>query len=232
MLLDKVLIGSGGGLLLIILLYYFRKGLILALIRLIYGEYSFEYLDRYKKFYIKSPFHYCFRDDFVAHLLYVLNKKEEIPVFKSHEDIYFENTPYFINYKKLLKDKGKPYCFNAYNFNHIGFEIKALGYRTKILGSKAILVFYFMNDQFFMGEYIFKNPRTNIKEKISEQFLENQELNEDNFYIENTKDRIIHFQNTGFTVDIKYFNKENPQIVRNLSEYFNFITGKKRSAGS
>jgi hypothetical protein len=46
---------------------------------------------------VRSPFQYCFRDDFVAHLLYVLSKQEELPSYKSRQEIYFEKTPYFIN---------------------------------------------------------------------------------------------------------------------------------------
>ena len=49
---------------------------------------------------------------------------------------------------------------NAFVFEHLDFEIKALGYKGLIAGSSAICAFYFMNDSFFMGEYIFKNPLT------------------------------------------------------------------------
>ena len=38
---------------------------------------------------------------------------------------------------------------------------------------------------------------------------------------------LSHFQNTGFTVDIKYLNKENKDIIDNLNGYYNFVTGKK-----
>jgi hypothetical protein len=54
-----------------------------------------------------------------------------------------------------------------------------------------------------------------------------KEPKEDNFYIENTKNRIIHFQNTGFTVEIKYLNRENKEIIDNLNGYYQIITGKK-----
>jgi len=222
-----MLLGLGILFLMLILAYRFRKVMYLILIRMAYGHYSYEFLHTYKKYFIRSPFQYCFRDDFITHLLLILSKKKDIPSFKSSKEISFENTPYFIRYKDFLKEKGNPYCFNAFVFYQLDFEIKAVGYQTTIAGSKAIILFYFMNDSFFMGEYIFKNPKTNIKASLIDHFLNIHELSEDNFYIENSKNRIIHFQNTGFTVDIKYLNKEDKVIIDNLKGYCNYVTGKK-----
>jgi len=222
-----ILILAGVFILLNILAFRFRRDLKLTVIRMIYGQYSYEFLNRYKKYVVRSPFQYCFRDEFISHLLFVLSKKEEIPSYKSKKDIYFENTPYYIDYKEFMKMKGEPYCFNAFVFEHLDFEIKALGYKGLIAGSSAICAFYFMNDSFFMGEYIFKNPKTDIKSSLLDHFLSIKELAEDNFYIENTKNRIIHYQNTGFSVDIKYLNRENGTIINNLKEYSNYTAGKE-----
>jgi hypothetical protein len=224
---EKMLILSGLPILMGVLVFVFRKGITLAVIRLIYGQYSFNYVNIHKRFYVKSPFKYCFKDDFIVHILNVLVKKQDIPTFISHQDIFFEKTPYFVDYKTFLKEKGNPKCFNAYLFNQPGFEIKALGYHSSVAGSKAIIVYYFMNDSFFMGEYIFKKPKTDVKAKMVEHFLDKKDMNEDNFYIENTKNRIIHFHNTGSTVDVKYLNREDQQIIDKLEKYYNLITGKK-----
>jgi hypothetical protein len=224
---SALFIWLGAVILTLILVYRFRKALYLLFIRMIYGLYSYEYLSSYKSYYIRSPFQYCFRDDFISHLLYILTKKEDIASYKSAKDIFFENTPYFINYKDFLNKKGEPACFNAFVFDHPEFEIKALGYQETIAKSQATLVFYFMDDLFFMGEYIFKNPKNKVKESLTEHFLEQQVVSADNFYIENTKNRIIHYQNTGFTIDIKYLTKENREIINKLKEYHNLLTGKK-----
>jgi hypothetical protein len=225
--MNLLFILSGSAVILIVLGFRLRKAIILTFLKIIYGRYSYEFLSTYKRFFVRSPFQYCFRDDFIAHLLFVLSKKEEIPSYKSPKEIYFENTPYFINYKEFLKKKGTPYCFNAFLFHQFDFEIKTLGYQENIAGSKAITLFYFMNDVFFMGEYIFKNPRTDIKSSLVNHFLGSTEVTGDNFYIENTRNRIIHYQDTGFTVDIKYLNKEDESIINNLSGYYNLVKGNK-----
>ena len=210
-----------------ILLIIFRKFIRLKIIGLVYGFYSYRYVSAFKKYFIRSPYQYCFRDEFISHLIYILAKKEEIPSYKSKQNISFENTPYNIKYKDFIKMKGKPYCFNAFLFSHSNFEIKALGYQEKVAGSMAIMVFYFMSDVFFMGEYIFRKPRTDLKASLAKQFLVGENIESDNFYIENSKDRIIHFQNTGFSIDIKYLNREDSSVISNLKEYYNFIKGKK-----
>jgi hypothetical protein len=222
-----IIIFSGILFILLILIVRFRREIVVLSIRMMYGKFSYEFYNIYKKSFIRSPFNYCFRDEFITHLLFILSKKEEIPSFNSGKEIYFENTPFFINYKDFLKKKGKPYCFNAFAFNQPDFVIKALGYHATIAGSNSILVFYFMNDSFFMGEYIFKKPKNDIKGSLTDHFLEIKDLPGDNFYIENTKDRIIHYQNTGFTVDIKYLSRENKAIIENLKQYYNKVTGKK-----
>jgi hypothetical protein len=225
--IKQLIIWSVFVLFILIAAYRFRKILRLQLVGRIYGFYSYRYLNIYKRYFIRSPYHYCFRDDFIAHLLFIFSRREDIPSYKSRKDIYFENTPYLIKFHDFLKQKGKPYCFNAFNFSHLGFEIKALGYHEKVAGSKANIVFYFMNDSFFMGEYIFKKPRTDVKANLTEHYLGTKELIEDNFYIENSKDRIVHFQKTGLSIDIKYLNREDSSVIRNLTEYYKFITGKK-----
>jgi hypothetical protein len=212
---------------LIFLAAKFRKSIALALVRMVYGQFSFEFYHLYKRYFVRSPHQYCFRDEFITHLLFVLSKKHELPSYKSVKDIYFENTPYFINYNDFLKKKGNPYCFNAFSFNEPDFVIKALGYQAIIAGSKAILVFYFMNDLFFMGEYIFKNPKNDIKASLMDHFIGSKGFSADNFYIENTRDRIIHYQDTGFTIDIRYLTRENHAIIDTLNKYHTMVTGRK-----
>jgi hypothetical protein len=222
-----ILVTLSAIILLVLIAVFFRKTITLAAIRMIYGQFSYEFYHLYKKYYVRSPLQYCFRDEFISHLLFVISKKNELPSFKTTKDIYFENTPYLINFKDFLNKKGKPYCFNAFAFSEPDFVVKALGYQAIISGSKAVLVFYFMNDTFFMGEYIFKNPKNDIKESLMKHFVGTGDIPADNFYIENSGDRIIHYQDTGFTIDIKYLTRENKLILDTLNQYFIKVTGKK-----
>jgi hypothetical protein len=224
---EKFLIISAIIVLLIVIGYLVRKRVRLFFVRKLYGPFSYEYLNIHKKYFFKSPYHYCFRDEFMTHLIQVLFHSDDVPSYKSDKDLIFEDISHSMNYKDFIGKKGDPHCFNAFKLDQLGFEIKALGYKLFVSGSKAITVYYFMNDLFFMGEYYFKNPKTDIKAGISEIYLEKMPLPEDIFYIRNSKDRIIYFKNTGNKVDIKYLNKEDQSIINNLKDYYNFKTGKK-----
>jgi hypothetical protein len=213
--------------LILIVGFLFRKRMKLLIVRMIYGPFSYEYLDIHKRFFIKSPYHYCFRDEFLTHLLNILFQKDGIPEYQSDHNISFDDISQSMSYKKFIQLKGDPYCFNAFKSDQPGFEIKALGYRSLVGGSKAIKVYYFMNDSFFMGEYYFKNPKTDIKAGISKIFLNNVGPAEDSFYIRNSKDRIILYKGSGNKVDIKYLNLESQAIISNLKNYYDLKTGRK-----
>ena len=212
--------------LLVFIIFRFRKVLGLNIIRWIYGKLSYEYLTSYKRIFFRSPFQYCFRDEFVSHVLFILDKDDNLPMYKTYEKISFENQPFFITYKEFLKIKGKPYCFNAFAFNSPSFEIKVLGYKNEISGQKGTAAYYFIDNLFFMGEYIFKETDEKVKENYIRHFLDLKKISGDNFYIENTEERIIHYQDTGFSIDIKYLSRENKRIIETLRAYHEDMTSK------
>lgn len=221
-----MIIIAGSLLGIIILAARSRKHLGLLLIRMVYGKYSIEFLSLFKRFFKRSPFQYCFRDEFVSHVLFVLDMKNEIPVYKTFSTVNFEDQPFFTPYKDFLKQRGEPYCFNAFSFDNPHFIIKVVGYQEKISGQKGIASYYFIDDLFFMGEYIFKQNSDKIKKIFLEPFIDVKKVSEDNFYIENTHDRVIHYQDTGFSIDIKYLSREDKQILDLLKTYHDAMTSK------
>ncbi len=215
------------GLLLFFVLILNRKKLHIKLIKFFYGAYSCKYICLFKKYYFRSPFPYCFKEEFVHHGLFILDKNPALPILKSHKTISFGNIPFHYNFKSFLKEKGRPACFNVFSFEVPGFIIKAAGYPVKVDMKKATAVYYFMNDHFFMGEYIFKSISPLIKENLLSYYFENNQCVNDNFYIENSGKRIIHFQDTGFTIDIKFLCQEDDEIIQNLKKYYEKLSSKK-----
>ncbi len=225
--MENLLIAAAILILLLIIILSYRRGIILIITRLIYGKYSYNFLHTFKRYFIRSPFQYCFRDEFVAHVLFILDKRLDLPSFKSEQNIDFENVMFFTPFRELLKIKGEPYCFNAFAFQNPDFIIKSVGYHQNISGNKVIAVFYFMDDLFFMGEYIFKKSRPIVKEAITRRYLNGAMHETDNFYIENTRDRIIHYHDTGFTIDVKFLSRENKEIISRLKNYHDTILVRK-----
>jgi hypothetical protein len=215
---------------LIVLLFFIfrcRKILGLNVVKWLYGKYSYEFLVTYKKLFVRSPFQYCFRDEFLSHVLFVLDKRADVPLHKTHSEIMFEGQPFLIPYKEFLKKKGKPYCFNAFSFDHPHFIIKVLGYLENVSDQKVIAAYYFFDDIFFMGEYIFKKPSDEVKEKYIQPYYDLNSLQGDNFYIENTRKRIIHYQNNGISIDVKYLTREDNRILHTLKEYHDHMTKRE-----
>jgi hypothetical protein len=196
----------------------------LQFVMIIHGKYSFEYMTSYKKAFIRSPFQYCFRDEFFSHVLFILDRKDGLPTFRTHHPINFENQPFFTSYKKLLKEKGKPYCYNAFSFDNPHFIIKAVGYQEVIANKKGTAVYYFFNDTFFMGEYIFKENSDQIRNICIGPYSDTGIIEDDNFYIENTSDRIIHYRDNGFTTDVKFLSLEDEKILEVLKRYHDRVT--------
>jgi len=209
-----------------IVAFRFRKQIGLIVIRLMYGIYSYEYLTTFKKLYIRSPFQYCFRDEFIAHMLFILDIRKDVPLFKTTREISFEGLPFFTDYRDFMKMKGEPYCFNAFSFTDPDFTIKVAGYQETVEGHKATAVFYFIDELFFMGEYIFKRENGKAKEQCIGHYLDIRTLSEENFYIINTQDRIIHFQDTGFSTDIKFLSREDRNIIETLKAYLERMTSR------
>jgi hypothetical protein len=214
-------------LILVVLAFRFRKALSLYLIKAVYGKYSYEYLSTFKRLFIRSPFQYCFRDEFIAHVLFVLDIKDEVPVYKTSRQINFENLPFFTDYKEFLKINGDPDCFNAFSFSNPDFIIKVAGYQEIIGGQKGTAVYYFIDDLFFMGEYIFKRDKAMVMQECIRPYVDPTRISADNFYIINTQDRIVHYQDTGFSVDIKYLSREDRRILETLKSYHDEMTSKK-----
>jgi hypothetical protein len=222
-----LLIIASLGLILLVVAFRFRKYFGLLLIRMMYGRYSYEYMATFKKLFIRSPFQYCFRDEFIAHMLFILDIKDDVPVYKTTGEISFENLPFFTDYREFMKMKGEPRCFHAFSFHNPEFIVKVVGYQELVGAQKATAVYYFIDDLFFMGEYIFKKENGNAKEHCIGRYVDLSKVGEDNFYILNTQDRILHYQDTGFTVEIKYLSREDKQILSILKAYHDHMTLKK-----
>ena len=205
----------------------YRKIFILKYLKIFKGKYSYEYLARYKHYFIRSPYQYCFREEFIQHLRIILNKDKVYPTHHSEKDILFEDMPYSTGIKPFMRQRSRPDCVNTFKYADPGFVIKALGYQEEKFGEKVTAVYYFMNDIFFMGEYIFKHSSSKLREKILEDYMSMAPGIQDQFYIHNSRERIIHFHDNGFAINIKYISREDPVVMENLQNYFNGISNWK-----
>ena len=197
----------------------FRKLIILISIELLKGRYSYEYLSAFKKFFMRSPFQYGFDDEFIQKVLSLVEEKGKSPVFKTSVKINFGEYEFGSKMKKLLKQNGDPDYFSAFRVEDPAFEVKVCVYNSFVEGIKATTRYYYINDEFLMGEYVFKNVRSPIKQHISAKYLNNGEIVPDKFLILNSRKNFIQYNNTAFTIDIQYIDIGNSHLLEKISGY-------------
>ncbi|MCX6278381.1 MAG: hypothetical protein NT004_09825 [Bacteroidetes bacterium] len=126
------------------------------------------------------------------------------------------------NCKNLFKIKGNPDCIDVDTINDIKFLV--VGYNETLQGLKMKSMYYFLNDQFILGELNFSNllhvKPANLVGQISSKYLNGNPVEEDVFYIKDTSGNQLNYENNGFSVSIKYLSNGNKDINLILSGLF------------
>ncbi|MFP4470161.1 MAG: hypothetical protein ACLFPE_05735 [Bacteroidales bacterium] len=191
-------------------------------IRLVFGKYSARYISVYKMVTGKSPFAYCIKDDFLNHIAAFYQKINSIDSYDTKSAIGFADTPFGTKFKMVLRKNGRPLCVNAHRLGF--FDIKVLGYRETLFNSNTRKHFFFLNNRFFMGEYLFKESGP---EKIAElarilhkKYLEGIQAKSDNFLIRGANQTYIRFEHSGFYLCVKYLDRSDGEIAGLLDQFW------------
>jgi len=193
--------------------------------RIFRGKYSLAYINLYKKYYLKSPYAKCIKDEFIFRIFSFFEKSKDIKQYKTNKTIQFGETPFLVRYNDLIKTFGKPYCFNTYLIQPSDNKLKIIGHKEQMLNTDIKALYYFIDNTFFMGEYVFKEITHETINKIS-NLLQKKYLDDiltegnDDFYIEDKDNTIIYFSYTGFALILRYYCRKDTQINSILEEYF------------
>ncbi len=193
--------------------------------RIFRGKYSLAYVTLYKKYYMKNPYAHCIKDEFVFRIFSFFEKSKDTKQFKTNKTIQFGETPFLVRYNDFIKSFGKPYCFNTYLMQPSDNKLKILGQKEQMYNTDMKALYYFIDNTFFMGEYIFKEINHETINKIS-NLLQKKYLDDiltegtGDFYIENKNNTIIYFSYTGFALILRYYCRKDTQINNILEEYY------------
>ncbi len=212
-------------LLIAVFIFFSYPKIKLFLIKTLYSKYSYRYLSTFKSFSNKSPFSYCIKDEVIYHILPFLEIEKNAEVYPSKHPISFGNIAFGTSYKKVIKEKKKPICFNA--FRIMNYDFKIIGYKDVVLDMSTRILYYFVDNVFFMGEYVFKSPDDKKLEKIlnaiSEKYLAKPVKKSNRFYIEVNPVSKLFFRDNGFNILIAYANFEDEQVKTKLTEAHNYL---------
>ncbi len=199
----------------ILLSVIYYKQLKLHIIQVKYGKYSYAYIKQFKKFANKSPFPYCFKDDILPYLRLSLFKKDEVNIFASEKNLLFDGRKFHCQINEIIKDFGTPDCFNAFIIK--GMELKAFGYSSEESGIRLNKIFFFTDNEFFMGEYHIDELNTydsiNIADKILEKFGIKEKNHATHFFVEDKNKNEILFYENGFSILIRFVNNSDAKFL-------------------
>jgi hypothetical protein len=198
------------------------KSIRLSAIRFFYCPFSSKYITGYKKiFYLENPYPTCIEDDLVSHFSNFATIDSIKGVSFTKKTIDFDSIPF--NAKlSAIKGKGNPQRFNIYSFSD-KYTVKIMGFLEEIIGNTIREHFFFANNIFVMGEYVFSDVSKENTTKIIEMLISKYDVqipfDTDLFYIRDTNDSVICFENNYFTITIQYINLKNPFVVDVLDAY-------------
>lgn len=207
-------------------------GIRLMTVRIFKGKYSLAYNELYRKLKSlvhteKTPFTKCIKNLPQYNVFELFNKDSSYKVYKTNRNISFGNTPFSESFEKLLKESDKQFCYNIYKINLS--EWKVLGYKEKKFDTNMKTLYYFINDKFFFGEYVFSDVQVLDVPAIANALFKKYNIenfkNEDRFYISDNSNSEIGFINNGITLTIKYLCRKDSDINSELGFILNQGTG-------
>lgn len=81
----------------LVFLLIFRKDIVLLLTKWKHGKYSFQYQQRFKKYFNSNPHPYCVKDELLQHILHF--KKSAIESNTAHFASFFLKPLFFLKRK-------------------------------------------------------------------------------------------------------------------------------------
>lgn len=224
------------GLFLLVLLLVFTRARLfplikLGIINLRYGRYSYEFLEFFKENNLRNPHNNCIKDEISMHFLTFYRPNKNSLFFNTGIKIEFGDIPFLTTYKRLTKLKGEPECINISKFQNV--RVKLIGYNETLQNMKMKSMYYFIGDQFVMGEYHFvdltKLKTADIIAPLAVKYLKGENVQSDNFYITDPSGDKINYENNGFSITVRYFFRGDVKINETLDSVFVNVNGNGES---
>ena len=190
--------------------------------QLFFGKYSSRFNQYCQQKDIPTPYKLCYHDDPDHHIYEIFFPNTKFQIYHSTERVGFEKTAFFSSRKKHRKKYKKIY---GYSILHIeGKDLRVFCYRKDVYGHRAKVLYYFLDDTFILGEYVFmsytKDKVSEIANKLAQTYHVNLKDAAASYYIEDANHGRIMLNDTGFDLNIKFLNLGNEGINDFLYNYF------------
>ena len=227
--MSPIVIASGSLILIgLFLLMLHKKRITLYLTRILFGNYSYQYVTRYKAYVLRSPYPPCISEDLMVRCFHFIDIGPKTKSYATKTPISFGSFSFFEKFA-TIKNKTQPDYFNIYKLSDTT-TVKIIGYKAEMLGDEIREIYYFMNDIFFMGEYSFSDGSEFTNKKLVEMLTSKYNINgvekDREFYIKDTEESLIYFNNNGFSTSIQYINTKREYVNEVWDTYFRKVIKK------
>lgn len=196
-------------------------------IRMVYGRYSYEFLEFFKENNLRNPHNNCIKDEISMHFFTFYKPKKDSVIYNTETKIEFGDIPFMTTYHEVVKKKGEPDCINVSKFGNS--RVKLVGFNETLQNMSLKSMYYFIEDKFVLGEYHFhdlsKIKVPNILAPLSIKYMKGEKIESDNCFIIDAQGDKINYENNGFSVTIRYLFRGDEKINGILDSVFGNVTG-------
>lgn len=192
---------------------------------LIFGKYSIQYIEFFRKRDLKPDIRPCLKDHYMPHFFPFYKRVREAPLLKTREKIKFLDTEFGCLYQSSPFKRREKENFSAYR---IGNNILTVyGFTGNSFGTHHREIAFFLNGKFVMGEITFSLSRykdldiSKIYSELGKKYGVAPPDTSKGFYIEDPHDSLIYCYNNGFELVISYFSPKVEGIIEAMEDWFN-----------
>lgn len=212
---------------LILTIIAFRQSLFGIYLRIYYGSYHQKYLNYFDKdSYFQAA--YYSKGELSNQISNMKNVIRENDHFHVDQNVQFQGVNFGISTNDLVALKGKPVSSDILKIGDI--SVISLEYNIQDNNVIDKNIFYFYNDEYYFGEYIFNKiegeTHTIISDTINKKYGSHF-CDEDQFVISNAQKNTLLYLDYGFRISVGYFN-ENSKQVHQLIQHQKYTRKKNK----
>jgi hypothetical protein len=135
--------------------------------------------------------------------------------------ITFSFTPFGLSRKEVLYARGKPEYFG---FVKVGsHNIGSLAYRSNYLEQDSMTVFYFFDEEFFCGEYLFCKKQHSLVKLLLDELRKNYRVDPPSHLSQalritaSSGTEEIYVCDTGTEISTRFISHHNPSIIGRIA---------------
>lgn len=135
--------------------------------------------------------------------------------------ITFSFTPFGLSRKEVLYTRGKP---DHFGFVKVGSHIiGSLAYRSNYLEQDSMTVFYFFDEEFFCGEYLFCKKQHSILKLLLDELRKNYRVDPPSHLSQalritaSSGTEEIYVCDTGTEISTRFISHHNPSIIGRIA---------------